>query len=704
MMQNKKNLPFSFIKSSFALLLFLVFTSCSAESTKEELFVKALADTSLSSNEKLLVYKKALKSKNTYIAEKAALESLQLNPQNDVLKRAKKIAKQFPSSVPLLSRLIEIYLEQGRFSDAQKLLEKSFFENEELSVKILKIRLLIAQKKDYEKELIDLFTQEAIGNELLVFNSVEFLEELPKELSLLLQLRFAVYERNYALANRLSDAFVEAVQLSDKQALLYKRQILSDIGKAYLYGSLAYESKASFFESIARSISQKENEESNYEISFIAYFYAARLLERLGSSQNTQVLELYELSWKNAFGADYDNALWYYLNLLEKNNPSLVLKKIDETIDFWFDPSYFSDILERLCYRFLSEKKWQSFYELYKIIEDKADTESQARFAYLSARLLQEGFLTIPLSKVLTGTEDALEEKKALIDSLFSKAFYENHSSLYYRILAAEKLDIPIEDDGSHLYANNRSSQNESNKQLEEALLLYAKYGLYDEVYSIFFEQPEAISIKTAVELSKYFAQNGEVFGKLYPMSIRLVIRSANSRNEALTKDILMAMYPRFFSKKISESAAEFELEEYLLYALVRSESLFEKDVISHAGAIGLAQLMKPTAGDIARKLRLTDYDLLDAQTNLRFGAFYLRELLGRLDDSVLLALSSYNAGITRVRNWARENQLPLDLFLETIPFAETREYGKKILSAAAMYGYLYYGSSSHEIVEALLQ
>ena len=124
---------------------------------------------------------------------------------------------------------------------------------------------------------------------------------------------------------------------------------------------------------------------------------------------NEQVLSLYELSWREAIGADFDNALWYYLNLLEKISLPRLIQKIKETIFDWHDPSYFSDILERLSYRLLSSGEWQLFYELYRIIENQADSESQARFAYLSARLIQIGLLSA--EDVLAQSSFALEER-----------------------------------------------------------------------------------------------------------------------------------------------------------------------------------------------------------------------------------------------------------------------------------------------------
>ncbi len=136
-----------------------------------------------------------------------------------------------------------------------------------------------------------------------------------------------------------------------------------------------------------------------------------------------------------------------------------------------------------------------------------------------------------------------------------------------------------------------------------------------------------------------------------------------------------------------------------LLFALVREESAFEREIVSSAGAVGLAQLMPETAADEARRLRLSTYDLNDPADNVRMGAHHLGRLLGRLE-SVPQALMAYNAGLTRVRRWQRElSGLPDDLMVEAIPFDETRHYVRKVLVAAAVYGLLYDGRDAGEMV-----
>ena len=99
------------------------------------------------------------------------------------------------------------------------------------------------------------------------------------------------------------------------------------------------------------------------------------------------------------------------------------------------------------------------------------------------------------------------------------------------------------------------------------------------------------------------------------------------------------------------------------------------------------------------RRLKYGQYDLKNPSDNLEFGAWYIANLFGRLDNLWIPTFFAYNAGITPVRRWKKSSKiefdniksLPDDLFLETIPYSETRQYGRKLVSASAMYAWLYY-------------
>jgi soluble lytic murein transglycosylase len=164
--------------------------------------------------------------------------------------------------------------------------------------------------------------------------------------------------------------------------------------------------------------------------------------------------------------------------------------------------------------------------------------------------------------------------------------------------------------------------------------------------------------------------------------------------------------YPRPYNELIEDYAKENGIPAELLFGLVRTESAFAASSRSWAGAIGLAQLMPATALEMAGRLSRRggpDYvkdgevDLEEPEANLHLGAVYLAYLIDRMENP-MLALLAYNGGMGRVRRWrSAEQALPPDLFLETIEYPETRDYGRKVLAAA--YGYLYYDLSMEAVL-----
>jgi peptidoglycan lytic transglycosylase len=148
----------------------------------------------------------------------------------------------------------------------------------------------------------------------------------------------------------------------------------------------------------------------------------------------------------------------------------------------------------------------------------------------------------------------------------------------------------------------------------------------------------------------------------------------------------------------IRQQAADKDLDPSLIAGVIYVESRF-RDQTSHAGAKGLMQLMPATADYIASKsggTRFVQGDLADPQINISYGAWYLRYLLQRYNGNVALALAAYNAGEGKVDEWWREATDRGEKFVVArhIPFPETREYVKKVISARNSYRHEY----AHEL------
>ncbi|HEU0283383.1 MAG TPA: transglycosylase SLT domain-containing protein [Gallionella sp.] len=133
----------------------------------------------------------------------------------------------------------------------------------------------------------------------------------------------------------------------------------------------------------------------------------------------------------------------------------------------------------------------------------------------------------------------------------------------------------------------------------------------------------------------------------------------------------------------------EHGLEEAWVYGLMRQESRFVTTAKSNVGAAGLMQIMPATARWIAKKLGLKSYKqslIHQLDTNLRLGTYYMKTVLSWFDDSPVLASAAYNAGPGRARQWRGDQPLEGAIYAETIPFDETRDYVKKVMSNTVYY------------------
>ncbi|MFM2066004.1 MAG: hypothetical protein RLZZ584_913, partial [Pseudomonadota bacterium] len=152
--------------------------------------------------------------------------------------------------------------------------------------------------------------------------------------------------------------------------------------------------------------------------------------------------------------------------------------------------------------------------------------------------------------------------------------------------------------------------------------------------------------------------------------------------------------FPQPYRAELMAAVAQVEgapLDPALVYGLIRQESRFAHAARSGAGAAGLMQVIVPTARHVARQLGMKFHPdmLTERQANLRIGTTYLRMVLDDFGGSQALALAAYNAGPGRSRRWREGPVMEVAAWAETIPFNETRDYVKKVLSNAAYYSAL---------------
>jgi soluble lytic murein transglycosylase len=166
--------------------------------------------------------------------------------------------------------------------------------------------------------------------------------------------------------------------------------------------------------------------------------------------------------------------------------------------------------------------------------------------------------------------------------------------------------------------------------------------------------------------------------------------RAIYTVNRSKHYDDLDLRFPVLYRDMVETNAERTGIDTSWIYGVMRQESAFVQDARSPVGALGLMQLMPRTGRQVGRKLKMrirSQSSILKVENNLMLGSSYLKTVLDTNKGNQMLATASYNAGPHRVRRWLpEENNIAGDIWIETIPFDETRKYVKNVLGFTAIY------------------
>lgn len=180
---------------------------------------------------------------------------------------------------------------------------------------------------------------------------------------------------------------------------------------------------------------------------------------------------------------------------------------------------------------------------------------------------------------------------------------------------------------------------------------------------------------------------------QMYPESIKTAQDALENANNIGFSDYrLKLIYPVRFEKLINKYAFKYKISPYLFLSLVREESHFNPDAKSPVGALGLSQIMPSTATHIEGKT-VSKQELMDVENNIRIGEKYFNYITQHFNGNVYLAILSYNAGFGNVEKWLNDSNISakeIDEFVENVPFSETKNYIKKILTSYWTYQNIY--------------
>jgi soluble lytic murein transglycosylase len=487
--------------------------------------------------------------------------------------------------------------------------------------------------------------------------------------------------------------------LADGGILIFRHlSLIADLGRAYQYTPSMREEGAKLF----RSWVNMPNNDSSPEITgffgslndeeliarkFMFLFYAGRI-ERARENYS-ESSEFFSQAQRIAPDATQSDAcIWYMLMNAIARDPSTAGSLVRSTMPQWNDVSYFADILDRMSRSFAGKRQWNNILEIFYSLEGKGASAPLAQYAWILGRASQEGYIRTNRSA----------------ESFFRTAFEAGNASFYYRAMAASKLGLSFAPEPEKT-ADSKTQEDAESKSETDFLLGFFECGAAAFVLSYLEAREAKLSLPELRKIAEAFSASGR-----WKESLDLVFRYVRRDDYELNVQDLFLSHPRLYLDLIEKYSLETELGAEIVYGLIRTESLFMPEAVSRSGAVGLTQLMPPTALEMAGRIARQggpDYrgsngpDLKNPEINIHIGAYYLRYLTGQTGNP-MLALLAYNGGIGRMRRWLaadrQQGALPYDLFLETIEYGETREYGRRVLAAAAVYGFLYYGMSMEEV------
>ena len=464
--------------------------------------------------------------------------------------------------------------------------------------------------------------------------------------------------------------------------------LLNDLGRSFQYADSADEGAELFLKWENSLAGEKDTE----ELRFGLFFFAARIARQRGHFEKG--IALFEQALPLAPDSGQAGAcLWYILDSalsVPGGVPDAFLGRLEQHIHQWRDDGYFDDVLDKFSRELILKRDWKNIIRVFSVIQNKNAGASAARYAWIIGRAIEEGYLSQAETQLAAQVINADDAQAADDVSSAYKSIAYNCGviSFYYRFFGADRA-FPDWPQPAAVTRGKPSAE-------MEFLLGFFNNSAPGFAPRYIRVMEKNLSVEDLRVLSAALADNG-----LYLESMRLVSVYSKLEGYAADRRDMELQYPRPFRELVEKYAAETGVAPSLLFGLIRTESAFQSDIVSAAGAIGLTQLMPATAGEMAGRIRRAggaDYlsggpdglNLRDPEQNIHIGAYYLGYLQGRFDNT-LLSLLAYNGGMNRIRRWRAASGFPPDLFLETVEFRETREYGRRVIACAEVYRELYY-------------
>ncbi len=317
------------------------------------------------------------------------------------------------------------------------------------------------------------------------------------------------------------------------------------------------------------------------------------------------------------------------------------------------------DAIERIAAAAVAGERWAEA----AVWIDRMDPETRAerRWQYWLARALDGSVL---------GSQRAQRTYQALAEARD-----------YYGFLAAEQIGRQVQLNHATLENNPiKINQLQRIPAVQRAVELYAVGDLVN-------------ARREWRELLPTLDAEQKAAAAALALSIGWTAQSIRTASDPALRDTLELRFPLAFADSFKRVSYTTTVPQSFLFAVARQESVFDPRARSSANARGLMQMIHPTATRVARRVGLPTpsvSELYDPAVNIELAGHHLAALLDDYDNQRPLAAAAYNAGETRVNRWTRDRSgLAMDVWIETIPFRETRNYVKNVLAFAQVYSQL---------------
>lgn len=300
---------------------------------------------------------------------------------------------------------------------------------------------------------------------------------------------------------------------------------------------------------------------------------------------------------------------------------------------------------------FLKKQNWTDLIEFVSLLPQELKIENE--YQYWLARALEQ------------------TNKSEQAETIYTKLANQRH---YYGFLASARLGIPYQLHHHPVTVNYDNIKAVFEQESAERALELRQIGWMNEArveWRAMQRNLEDQHKLAAASIANALGWHDETILTL-------------SRNGHL--DDISKRFPSAFKEKIVSESEKNNIAPEWAFAITRRESAFMTDAISSANARGLMQLL-PSTAKYLEKRKISSRQLLDANLNIKIGSKYLRYLMNKVNENSVLATASYNAGWRRVRAWLPDGgSIEADLWVETIPFKETRNYVKAVLAYQQIY------------------